>query len=114
MILGDFGWFLTVFDDFLWFFVFFEILGPLFWQYYKKLIAEEVLTALTNEYDYLISEEAVIETIEANEYYFNIDGININGININDIIWENVINVPSSLKNKKVQSSFVLDVKNTN
>ena len=49
-------------------------------QYYKKLIAEEVLTALTNEYDYLISEEAVIETIEANEYYFNIDGININDI----------------------------------
>ena len=49
-------------------------------QYYKKLIAEEVLTTLTNEYDYLISEEAVIETIEANEYYFNIDGININDI----------------------------------
>ena len=49
-------------------------------QYYKKLIAEEVLTSLTNEYDYLISEEAVIETIEANEYYFNEDGININNI----------------------------------
>lgn len=49
-------------------------------QYYKKLIAEEVLTNLTNEYDYLISEEAVIETIEANEYYFNEDGININDI----------------------------------
>jgi len=49
-------------------------------SYYKRLIADEVLTALTNEYDYLISEEAVIETIEANEYYFNIDGININNI----------------------------------
>ena len=49
-------------------------------SYYKRLIADEVLTALTNEYDYLISEEAVIETIEANEYYFNIDGININDI----------------------------------
>ena len=49
-------------------------------QYYKKLIAEEVLTNLTNEYDYLISEEAVIETIETNEWYFNIDGININNI----------------------------------
>jgi len=49
-------------------------------QYYKKLIAEEVLTSLTNEYDYLISEEAVIERIEANEYYFNKEGININDI----------------------------------
>ena len=49
-------------------------------QYYKKLIAEEVLTSLTNEYDYLISEESVIETIEANEYYFNEEGININNI----------------------------------
>jgi hypothetical protein len=49
-------------------------------QYYKKLIAEEVLTSLTNEYDYLISEEAVIETILANEYYFNEEGININDI----------------------------------
>ena len=49
-------------------------------SYYKKLIAEEVLTSLTNEYDYLISEEAVIERIEANEYYFNKEGININDI----------------------------------
>jgi len=49
-------------------------------SYYKKLIAEEVLTSLTNEYDYLISEEAVIERIEANEYYFNEEGININNI----------------------------------
>lgn len=49
-------------------------------QYYKKLIAEEVLSTLTNEYDYLISEEAVIEIIEANEFIFNEDGININNI----------------------------------
>ncbi len=49
-------------------------------QYYKKLIAEEVLTSLNNEYDYLTSEEAVIENIEANEYYFNEQGININNI----------------------------------
>ena len=41
--IGDFGWFLTVFDDFLWFFVFFEILGPLFWQYYKKVEKSDIL-----------------------------------------------------------------------
>ena len=33
---------------------------------------------------------------------------------IGEIEWENVINVPSSLKSKKVLSYFVLDVENTN
>ena len=33
---------------------------------------------------------------------------------IGEIEWENVTNVPSSLKNRKGQSSFVLNVENTN
>jgi len=29
---------------------------------------------LSNEFDYLTSEDAIIETIEANDYYFTEDG----------------------------------------
>jgi hypothetical protein len=34
----------------------------------------EIYRALETEYDYLTSEEAIIETIEANEYEFTEDG----------------------------------------
>ena len=46
--------------------------------YYKRLIADEVLTTLTNEYDYQSSSEAIIETIEANEYLFTENGKSLN------------------------------------
>ena len=48
--------------------------------YYKRLIADEVLTTLTNEYDYQSSSEAIIETIEANEYLFTNEGKYLNSI----------------------------------
>ena len=48
--------------------------------YYKRLIADEVLTTLTNEYDYQVSSEAIIETIEANEYLFTKEGKSLNSI----------------------------------
>lgn len=37
-------------------------------------LLDEYLTILRNDYDYLISEEAIKETIEANEYEFLEDG----------------------------------------
>lgn len=48
--------------------------------YYKRLIADEVLTTLTNEYDYQVSSEAIIETIEANEYLFTKEGKSLNSV----------------------------------
>ncbi len=47
-------------------------------NYYKRLIADEVLTTLTNEYDYQSSSEAIIETIEANDYLFTENGKSLN------------------------------------
>ena len=41
---------------------------------FKNDISEEYLSMLRKEYDYLSSEEAIIETIEANEYEFTEDG----------------------------------------
>lgn len=41
---------------------------------YKKSLEEDYLIMLRNEYEYLSSREAIIETIEANEYEFTEDG----------------------------------------
>ena len=41
---------------------------------FEKELAEEYLSILRREYDYLTSGAAIIETIEANEYTFTIDG----------------------------------------
>lgn len=43
-------------------------------QEYKNDIEHEYLKTLRSEYEYLTSEEAIIETIEANEYEFTEDG----------------------------------------
>ena len=49
-------------------------------SYYKRLIADEVLTTLANEYYYQTSNEAIIDTIEANEYLFTENGKSLNYI----------------------------------
>jgi len=41
---------------------------------FLKSLCEDYRIILQHEYDYLTSEEAIIETIEANEYYFDING----------------------------------------
>jgi len=41
---------------------------------FLKELLQEYLSILTKEYDYLTSEEAIVETIEANEYEFYKDG----------------------------------------
>jgi hypothetical protein len=41
---------------------------------YKKSLEEDYLSLLRNEYEYLSSREAIIETIEANDYEFTEDG----------------------------------------
>jgi predicted RNA-binding protein YlxR (DUF448 family) len=41
---------------------------------FKKALEEDYLSMLRNEYEYLNSREAIIETIEANEYEFTEDG----------------------------------------
>lgn len=41
---------------------------------FLQSISEDYRIILSNEYDYLTSETAIIETIEANEYYFYSDG----------------------------------------
>jgi hypothetical protein len=41
---------------------------------YRKALSEDYLAMLRREYEYLTSEEAIIETIEANEYEFTEDG----------------------------------------
>ena len=41
---------------------------------YKKTLEEDYLSMLRNEYEYLSSREAIIETIECNEYEFTEDG----------------------------------------
>lgn len=41
---------------------------------FTKLLLEEYLSILRKEYEYLTSEEAIIDTIEANEYEFTKDG----------------------------------------
>jgi hypothetical protein len=47
-------------------------------SYYKRLIADEVLTTLANEYYYQTSNEAIIETIKANDYLFTENGKSLN------------------------------------
>lgn len=41
---------------------------------YKKTLEEDYLSMLRNEYEYRTSKEAIIETIEANEYEFTAEG----------------------------------------
>ena len=41
---------------------------------FKNEIEQDYLTMLQNEYEYLLSDEAVKGTIEANEYWFTEDG----------------------------------------
>ena len=41
---------------------------------FQRALGEEYLSILRKEYEYLTSEEAIIETIEANEYEFTEDG----------------------------------------
>jgi hypothetical protein len=41
---------------------------------FKRAIAEEYLSMLRREYEYLTSEEAIKETIECNEYEFTEEG----------------------------------------
>lgn len=42
---------------------------------FLKSICKNYLTMLSNEYDYITSEEAIKETIEANDYDFTEDGV---------------------------------------
>lgn len=42
---------------------------------FLKSILEDYSIALEKEYEYLTSKEAIIETIEANNYYFTEDGV---------------------------------------
>lgn len=44
---------------------------------FEKEIAEDYLRMLRNEYEYLTSEEAIKETIKANEYEFDADTLEI-------------------------------------
>lgn len=41
---------------------------------YRDELAEDILANLQKEYDYLTSEEAIVETFRANEYEFTTDG----------------------------------------
>lgn len=41
---------------------------------YKDELCTEYLSILRHEYEYQTTEEAIVETIEANEYEFNING----------------------------------------
>jgi len=41
---------------------------------FLKSISEDYRIILSKQYDYLTSEDAIIETIEANDYYFTEDG----------------------------------------
>ena len=41
---------------------------------FERALGEEYLSMLRKEYEYLTSEEAIIKTIEANEYEFTKDG----------------------------------------
>jgi hypothetical protein len=41
---------------------------------FQRALGEEYLSILRKEYEYLTSEEAIIETIQANEYEFTEDG----------------------------------------
>jgi hypothetical protein len=41
---------------------------------YKDRLCEEYLSMLRKEYEYLVSDEAIIDIIEANEYEFTEDG----------------------------------------
>lgn len=41
---------------------------------FRKEIAEEILSILTSQYEYEISDDGIIETILANEYEFQEDG----------------------------------------
>ena len=41
---------------------------------FKSALLEEYASILQNEYEYLYSDEAIIETIEANEYEFDEEG----------------------------------------
>jgi len=41
---------------------------------FKRALMEEYLSILRNDYEYLTSEESIIETIQANEYEFTADG----------------------------------------
>ena len=41
---------------------------------FLQSLCEDYRIILRNEYEYLTSEEAIIETIESNEYYFTEDG----------------------------------------
>jgi hypothetical protein len=43
-------------------------------DYFCNSILEDYRIILQNEYEYLTSEKAIIETIKANEYLFTIDG----------------------------------------
>lgn len=43
-------------------------------KYYTNSLLEEYLIILSHEYEHLTSKEAIIETIEANEYEFTQDG----------------------------------------
>ena len=41
---------------------------------FERAIKEDYRIILSNEYDYLTGDEAIIETIKANEYEFTADG----------------------------------------
>jgi hypothetical protein len=41
---------------------------------FKRALGEEYLSLLRREYEYLTSEDAIVETIQANEYEFTEDG----------------------------------------
>lgn len=47
------------------------------YYYFRNDMQQNILHALDEGYEYLTSEEAIIDTIEANEYEFTKDGSNI-------------------------------------
>lgn len=53
------------------------IKGKYSFVYFKRRLESEILNWLIQEYEYLTSEEAIIETIEANEYEFTKEGKSI-------------------------------------
>lgn len=50
------------------------IKGKYSFEYFKRRLESEILNWLRDEYEYLTSEEAIIETIEANDIEFTKEG----------------------------------------
>lgn len=54
-----------------------QIIVDILWKYLEDLrfnLSKEIYNDLKNEYEYLTSEEAILDTIQANDYEFYADG----------------------------------------